>query len=768
MFDFVNYTYSGVLAVLSTLFGLSYPLILSCIEKIDSKFHSTKLSARFFEERDYAIFKYILIANLLIAVLFPFLMDGYLHSRYLIALQCSAMIVMVYSAFRLFSMVMAYYDAGKLQNRIMEDYHAAVKKGNAEDEAKYFTQWSDLTAVLLSSADENLVQSVYEEWYGYVARKYSDCKGKALELDDYFYEAVTRINENLCKGERRPISVNNGNSLLTSLIESDSIVTDKTYRYLWRNLRLQLYYDREDWIMAYWKMASQKYGMNLQPISTFDIDDSTGENYTKEQVEDRNRQRERFEEFHIMLCAMLLQQGKYELLQQMMFFTQSLPPSYPLVPSTLAGLLKVFVYLNEDRLWNITYFEERYPMPNMHGITGGKILGAANCYIALLFYRLYVLVHPYGADFTFRMMGLPDNQDELAKYKLDLETLSYWLEKIKNNEEALASIRISDINKIYTDGEGKDMQKPEEIVKAIQHRVDEKLDYLKRNQPNDPEKVDTIEKEVNLKHLMAMKHFTDILWKRFQGGNCYKLYSSANQLYPNTAFQANPDISHGGIEEVVFGDIWHKFCHLFASSFYKERMKADYTIDSVQLFEAFDKLQVDKNCYAFAFGIYMDYYLDRVENLKKENGRIYSYNGMKIMLLDCPTQLFSRRIHIMAFDDRPCLDFEEPSKEQKEAMGLKEFGIYDLWMSIQKVEGHENILPEETLRQLGDDKNLYSMFHAYWTPQLYFKEQYNRICLKVNYKMSDEGTVDAVDIIKPFVLSQTKKDESNVDETLSE
>lgn len=768
MFDFVNYTYSGVLAVLSTLFGLSYPLILSCIEKIDSKFHSTKLSARFFEERDYSIFKYILIANLLIAVLFPFLMDGNLHSRYFIALQCAAMIVMVYSAFRLFRMVMDYYDAGKLQKRIMEDYHAAVKKRNVEAEAKYFTQWSDLTAVLLTSADENLVQSVYEEWYGYVSRKYSDCKGKPLDLDDYFYEAVTRINENLCKGERRPISVNNGNSLLTSLIEGDSIVTEKTFRYLWRNLRLQLYYDREDWIMAYWKMASQKYGMYMQPISTFYVDDNTGENYKKEQVEERNKQREKFEEFHIMLCAMLLQQGKYELLQQMMFFTQSQPPSYPLVPSTLAGLLKVLVYLNEDRLWDVTYFEERYPMPNMHGITEGKILGAANCYIALLFYRLYVLFHPYGTDFTFRTMGLPDNQAELAKYKLDLETLSYWLEKIKNNDEALASIRISDINKIYTDGEGKDMQKPEEIVKAIQHSVDEKLDYLKRNQPNDPEKVDTIEKEVNLKHLMAMKHFTDILWKRFQGGTCYKLYSSANQLYPNTAFQANPDISHGGIEEAVFGGIWHKFCHLFASSFYKERMIADYTIDSVQLFEAFDKLQVDEKCFAFAFGIYMDYYLDRVEKLKKENGRIYSYNGMKIMLLDCPTQLFSRRIYIMAFDDRPCLDFEEPSKEQKEAMELKEFGIYDLWMSIQKVEGHENILPEETLRQLGDDKNLYSMFHAYWTPQLYFKEQYNRICLKVNYKMSDEGTVDAVDKIKPFVLSQTKKNELNGDESLSE
>jgi len=770
MFDFVNYTYSGVLAVLSTLFGLSYPLILSCIEKIDSKFHSTKLSARFFEEKDYAIFKYILIANLLIAVLFPFLMDGNLHSRDLIAVQCAAMIVMVYFAFRLFSMVMAYYDAGKLQRRILKDYHAAVEKGKAEDEAKYFTQWSDLTAVLLTSADEKLVQSVYEEWYGYVARIYSDCKGKPLELDDYFYEAVTRINENLCKGERRPISVNNGNSLLTSLIESDSIVTDKTYRYLWRNLRLQLYYDREDWIMAYWKMASQKYGMYMQSISTFDIDDSTGENYTQEQVDERNCQRDRFEEFHIMLCAMLLQQGKCELLEQMMFFTQSQPASYPLIPSCLADLLRVFENLNEERLWDITYFEERYQMPNMHGITGGKILGAANCYIALLFYRLYVLEHPYGKDFAFRAMGLPDNQSQLARYKRDLDILKFWLERIKKNKEALASIRISDIKEIYPNDEGdvdKDVQSPEEIIKAIQQSIDVKLDDLKRNQPNDSEKIDTLEKGVNRQHLMAMSPFGDILDKRFDRDTCYNLNSSTTQFYPSTAFQANPDISHGGIEECVFDAIWRSFCHLFASSFYQERMIADYTIDSVQLFEALDKLQVDENCYAFAFGIYMDYYLDSVENLKKEDGRIYSYKGMRIMLLDCPTQFFSRRIYIMSKEDRPYIEFKEPSNERKEAMELKKFNGYDLWMSIQKVEGHEKIIPEESMRKLGDEKNLYSMFHAIWTPKLYFKEKYNRVCLKVKYKMSDEGTTDAVDTIKPFELPQTKKEDSNDDANLS-
>lgn len=118
MFDFVNYTYSGVLAVLSALFGLSYPLILSCIEKIDVKYHSTRLTARFLEEKVFAAFKYLLVTNLMMAVVFPFIMDGNNHSRYLIAVQCSAAVVLIYYAFRLFNKVMIYYDAGKLTEEI--------------------------------------------------------------------------------------------------------------------------------------------------------------------------------------------------------------------------------------------------------------------------------------------------------------------------------------------------------------------------------------------------------------------------------------------------------------------------------------------------------------------------------------------------------------------------------------------------------------------------------------------------------------------------
>jgi len=749
MFDFVNYTYAGVLSILSALFGLSYPLILGCIEKIDAKYRSTRLSARFLDELVFTAFKWSLVVNLLMAVTIPFLMDGWEHARWLIVVQCLAAVVMIYYAFQLFNKIIAYYDAAKLQKEILADYHKAVKAADKEKESKYFTQWSDLTAVLLSSADETLVQSVYEEWYDYVVRKYGGKKNRPLELDDYFYDAVTRINENLCKGERKPISVNNGNSILTSLIEHDSYVTDKTYRYLWKNLRLQLFYGRDEWIMAYWKMASQKYDFYMGSLSTFERDDETGENYTEKQVEERKHQREAFMEFHLMLCAMLLQQGKYKMLEQMMFYTQSQPPSYPLVPSDLADVLYWFEFMNEERLWDITYYEVRYPMPDMHGITDGKIIGAANNYIALLVYRLYVLQYPYGRDFAFRTMGLPDNQAKLAKYKRDLGVLQYWLEKIKKDKDALKAIRVTDLNNDIADVE-KEVGTPYQIVEGIMKEIDEKINDLKENQPNDPEKVEKLENEVNGKMLMAMAPYGDILGKRYGFEKCYQLTSAISQIYESTAFQANPEIGHGGIAECVFDGIWHTFSHLFGSAFYQERMQADYTVDSGVLFDAIDKMGVGESHFAIVFGIYLDYYTDKVEGLEKVEDRIYTYKGMRMVLFEPPSHYFSKRIYVTRIEDRPCLDFQEPIDNQIQKLELKRFNGYELWMSVQKVEGHEENLSEEYLKKLGDDKNKYSLFHAIWYPKLYFKENYNMVCLKVNYRVSDEGTPDSLDKIRPF------------------
>ena len=125
MFDFVNSTYSGVLSILATLFGLSYPLVIGCIEKIDAKFNSTKLSERFMGEFVFKWFKRLLIINLIIAVLFPFLMDDNDHSRILIGIQSAFSILMIVFALKLYEKILVYYNVRDLHKEIIEDYRKA-------------------------------------------------------------------------------------------------------------------------------------------------------------------------------------------------------------------------------------------------------------------------------------------------------------------------------------------------------------------------------------------------------------------------------------------------------------------------------------------------------------------------------------------------------------------------------------------------------------------------------------------------------------------
>lgn len=105
MFDFVDNTYSGVLSILSCLLGMSYPLIVGCIEKIDSRFHSTKLTERFLREVSFKMFRRMLVVNLIVAVVAPFVMDGNSHCGVILGIQCFLVVLMVVSALLLFSRI---------------------------------------------------------------------------------------------------------------------------------------------------------------------------------------------------------------------------------------------------------------------------------------------------------------------------------------------------------------------------------------------------------------------------------------------------------------------------------------------------------------------------------------------------------------------------------------------------------------------------------------------------------------------------------------
>lgn len=760
MFDFLNTTYSGLLSILSALFGLSYPLVIGCIEKIDSKFRSTKLSERFQRECSYKWFKIVLLINLAMAVLSPFLMEwcADAHAKVIMGVQVGGTISMIISALCLFRKIISYYNIAELQKKILDDYKTAVKKQNKVKEEEYFIQWIDLSGELLKSADDKLVQSVYEVLLEYVEKAYKIGSSKALKFDPYYYDGISRINEFLSKGEARPISVNNTNSILTSLILIDSVVSETTYRYLWRNLKIQLFYNKEEWIMKYWESSSQKIRlfMNTTYISPYN---KKGELDTKkmEEIENKKKQREEFLEFHIMLCSMLLQQKKYELLEQMLSFTQTEPPSYPLVPSTFSEILDVFNSVNHNISINPTYYESRYQMPKMHGITEGKIAGAANCYLALLAYRIYAIRWDYGYGSVLNTGALPNTLSELATLSNNLNIFKYWLGRIRHDQELLQVVGIRSLDEGNEDKAQIYAVKPDLLVSNMQDEIHKKMENLKITSPLNDEKVASEQKELTDNIRRAMKGYADLLEKRFEQEKYLDLNSSISVPFLNTAFWGNSDVNHFGTAKCVSSSMLENFRNLFASAFFVKHSNTDYELSSDDLFEAIDKLALNKQHYIIAFGIYFDYYIGTIEGLEKESAHKYTYNKIRILSLDCSTEYFSQMLYIMEYEDLPFLDFLEPSEEEKKNLLLEMADeSCGLWLSIKKISEHPNLLTEPIKAQLGDKADQHSLFTAIWRPGLFFKgEKYPMVSIKVKYRLTDEGDYDSVDKVKPFPKKAT-------------
>ena len=88
------------------------------------------------------------------------------------------------------------------------------------------------------------------------------------------------------------------------LISSPSKLSDDTYRVLWNNLQLQLFYDHEDWVYEYWSAAVQIYDFELEELHEGVPSFRAPEiKVTNEDVERRLLERQRFKEFYITLCA---------------------------------------------------------------------------------------------------------------------------------------------------------------------------------------------------------------------------------------------------------------------------------------------------------------------------------------------------------------------------------------------------------------------------------------------------------------------------------
>lgn len=734
MFDFVNMTYSGLLSVVVAIIGLSCPLIIGRIENIDKHYSSTLLAKRFITETAFVLFAVCMVINILVATLFPFVLDCSEYARIWIAVQSILVFLLIVSLLLLFYYMLIYTSPENLSEHIISHYNKVKKKDKKKAEM-FFLQWIDVTPSLLISADYDLTQSVYDKLYDYVKDFYSD-GDKCEKFDDYFLTGITRINENICQKEHRLISLNNSNTLLTMFIEYIYTIPLDHYKFLWKNLQLQIHYGQEEWIMSYWEIASQRYQIAKM---------SNGE---------ENRRNDKlwdFYEFHLMLVAMLLQEHKYDLVKRVLSFSNTRPEEYPLIPSTISEVLNVLNTINStsNSPGKYLYYELRYPMSKMHGISDGKILGAIYLYLALLMYRVLTLPQYYGEEHALNI-GININQTNLHELRIwreSLQIMRFWLKTV-DGSNLMKMIEYNSRQELTRD---EYKNKLEDIIKKAELIIDNTADKINEEQEYSSTVVNTIEEGMVNKLKSSFTPYETLLNQSSLSDNALKLNCSSTSEFPNKAFIDNADISYVNIDDVMAQMSIYRFVFEINKLFLLNTHGISYRVAREDLPKAFSNLDLDEEYVVFSFGNNLGDIFNKVkdEELKYGNTLIYELPTYQRML--------ERVLYVIKKEDLPNVRFEKPDQKLIDTYQLKCVDEYfQIWTSLLKLKDFPELKPKETT-----EKNLdqCSLLTVGWQPVINIKKDIEVLKIKVWYRFLDEGNPDDVNAIKPIEKkSSTKTD----------
>lgn len=409
-FDFSNYTYSGLLSILATLFGMAYPLIIDCISKIDDKYDSTVLMARFLKETRYRVFILLLAINVAVGIGLPFVLSISADNcnDVLLLVQMGLMVALVAQTFVLIRLILTYYNANGLCEHL--EGQQTRDWSRVQSNIPYVRALYDVARYAARKSDRDLYVKSGSALYSiiYILQEKSNADQNKMPVAVEYPEEVKKILSDFCDFVRYNKNtypfVRNEVDVLSSLIStiSTSVFGEWEYKYIWRNLYYAAQDGDEEWfINKYWVWIDQFY--------RFQID--------SKQWACRAEGKPIVDEYKLhasMACAMMLRMKHYKIVEDAVFFSHSSVRPYPLVPNTFPEIFEQGRILYELRygLMNVNQLSSRFLMPDIYcGITSDSVIYREGIrYLALMMIRLYsvnnynITFHPPLSEPSYRIM----------------------------------------------------------------------------------------------------------------------------------------------------------------------------------------------------------------------------------------------------------------------------------------------------------------------------------------------------------------------------
>ena len=415
-FDFTNYTFSGLLSILASLFGVGYPLIVQSIGSIFKQYESPRLSERFSKEPAYIAFRVLLVVNLMVAVTAPFILQAGWFNQVVITIQAVLIVALVGTSIMLFNLILLYSNADGLLKRVEGKQIDKYNVKDILDIAIYADGQHNMDLYIKSIAD---VFDYIRQQQGDQPNQDSHKVNPPVAYDIVTAEIIRKFREFLRTDDGHHFLY--GNNDITPTIYnqiSASRLSIQSHRLMWSLLEEAVRYNNQLWFNQYWQYADSYAVLKYHYLT-----------YDSPLLKDRQIYVLR----HVMIGGMLLHYGKVKWMNEMLFFTHSQPEYYGLIPSSFGEIVTVLEQIDmmcED--FRIFAAQGFYYHDQMDGVNDEKrFFHDAVKYLSLLIIRLWSIegrILGYSNLFDIPLPPLKLREDERDAQMMELmkQEVEWW------------------------------------------------------------------------------------------------------------------------------------------------------------------------------------------------------------------------------------------------------------------------------------------------------------------------------------------------------
>lgn len=649
------------------IFTFATPLILQTISRIDDKYESTLLAKLFVKDWVCRTFIGIGIGSFVSLLLWmlnlPRVVDwGVLNvwidnSASLILLI--SVIALIVAACGILYLTYTYYIPKKLVARLQKQCNTHL------NERIYFDGVSKVLNYSISKADEELARQTYSAIIDVLIKTRTDKSGQEVVYPDEFYDAVFEANERLLKRERKTLSYLNEGSMLSIFIDEvqQTIISDKTYQYMWLGLRQAVLYNNSEAIKAYWEKAHQYANFALDRIHPeYDKDFNI---VNKEALGQQKTIKEKFVEFHYALGGLLLYHKMYDTLEYIMSWTNQQPPKYILVPSTMSEVINMYMQIAfKDGSRGFMYYESHYPFIGVRGVNASDIIRFwIKKYMVVLFLRQYTLNTYYIYEDTLQMPRVPESMSERYAWNNELDVLKDLLQKICADTEMLEALGYQHMSeKQWFVENGKPV--PPELIESFKAQIEHDMERTRKEQSISKTKLEEFYTATRSILCPVFAQYQSLFGNLSITENYNKIsIIGSHQIMDKQAFVDDQEICHANADSIVAEHASFEFQQL-ALNIFMYMQSRRYILKEQDVWTIIKNLPNNKNDFViFSIGINLNYLKLKESGLQNTNGE-WSYNGIPIFdIHHSMNDLVSQSLWIIRKSDVPYLVFNKISNE---------------------------------------------------------------------------------------------------------